>query len=400
MSRSNGRLGAGDRISALPDELIHNVMSCLTAQEAVQTCVLARWWQNVWASARCLNLDSARFTGLQRFKKFVDSLIVHRGCTPLDAFWVRTAFDNSGLDNFTDYAEIHPWVCHALRSHAQVLGIVHDGDMLTIRGTFASSHLKRLHLCYFYIDNRTVEMLFCGCPVLEELELINCFVTATTFSSTTLKRSTVTFPDRELYNEDFQDLSIDMPKLVSLYIKDFRDRAPHLVDVSSLQSASIYLNCFAFEGSDSDTNVLRALSNATSLESLSLTLHDEAIHVLARDLTRCKPFRNLKALSLGEWCLNAGGNTLLYWIRCSPNIEKLILHLSRPGSYYYAHPEEYTAAEVDPACNGTETTPRCINLKKIEIHCPRGDKRVHFIVKILLANITSLPEINIKQYNI
>ncbi|XP_014755870.1 F-box/LRR-repeat protein At3g58900 isoform X2 [Brachypodium distachyon] len=213
MSRSNGRLGAGDRISALPDELIHNVMSCLTAQEAVQTCVLARWWQNVWASARCLNLDSARFTGLQRFKKFVDSLIVHRGCTPLDAFW-------------------------------------------------------------------------------------------------------------------------------------------------------------------------------------------EAIHVLARDLTRCKPFRNLKALSLGEWCLNAGGNTLLYWIRCSPNIEKLILHLSRPGSYYYAHPEEYTAAEVDPACNGTETTPRCINLKKIEIHCPRGDKRVHFIVKILLANITSLPEINIKQYNI
>uniref|UniRef100_A0A0E0QEA9 F-box domain-containing protein n=2 Tax=Oryza TaxID=4527 RepID=A0A0E0QEA9_ORYRU len=49
---------APNRFSDLPDELLHHVMSYLTAQQAVQTSVLSRRWQNVWASIKWLKADA------------------------------------------------------------------------------------------------------------------------------------------------------------------------------------------------------------------------------------------------------------------------------------------------------------------------------------------------------
>ncbi|BAT04224.1 Os08g0197300, partial [Oryza sativa Japonica Group] len=45
-----------DRLSEMPDMVLHHVMSFLKAWEAARTCVLSRRWRHLWASAPCVDI--------------------------------------------------------------------------------------------------------------------------------------------------------------------------------------------------------------------------------------------------------------------------------------------------------------------------------------------------------
>ncbi|RCV38563.1 hypothetical protein SETIT_8G152600v2 [Setaria italica] len=138
---SSSQKSAPDRISALPDELLLHVMYFLTLQEAAQTSLLSRRWQNLWASLMWLNFDAA------------NSLPVP---VPLDAFWISAECDNS--DDSLDYSDMHPWIRHALNSKAWAIGILkHSGPKpLSMQGypfPFTSVYSKILGLCHCSIDD-------------------------------------------------------------------------------------------------------------------------------------------------------------------------------------------------------------------------------------------------------
>jgi hypothetical protein len=65
-----------DRISALPDELLLHVMYFLTLQEAAQTSLLSRRWQNLWASLMWLNFDAAKFSSMGTYREFVNNALL------------------------------------------------------------------------------------------------------------------------------------------------------------------------------------------------------------------------------------------------------------------------------------------------------------------------------------
>jgi hypothetical protein len=124
-SKSTRAIDARDRISGLPDELLHHAMSFFPARDVVLTCVLSTRWRHLWASVRCLSVDTGDFIDQKRFVKFVTSLLLSRGCGPLDYF--RLDADGPGffLENFRDTAYL--WICHALRSNVHTLSIMdHD----------------------------------------------------------------------------------------------------------------------------------------------------------------------------------------------------------------------------------------------------------------------------------
>ncbi|CAN6372810.1 unnamed protein product [Urochloa humidicola] len=59
--RRRGGGGGPDLLSALPDCLLHVIMSLLKARQVVQTCVLSTRWRDLWRSVPCLDIDFDEF---------------------------------------------------------------------------------------------------------------------------------------------------------------------------------------------------------------------------------------------------------------------------------------------------------------------------------------------------
>lgn len=277
-----------DRISALPDELLLHVMYFLTLQEAAQTSLLSRRWQNLWASLMWLNFDAAKFSSMGTYREFVNNALLIRSSlpvpVPLDAFWISAECDNS--DDSLDYSDIHPWIRHALNSKAWALGILkHSGPKpLCMQGypfPFTSEYLIILGLCHCSIDDWFTQNLSSCCPLLENLDLMSCVIHATMFSSTTLKSLAITSSHAEKdIPKEFQYLVINMPNLVSLSLEEIPRRNIDLLDVSSVKTASIYLYSNSFSNSQVRCSILSALSNATSLTVVSPSVYEDVCYLL------------------------------------------------------------------------------------------------------------------------
>ncbi|MFS7927463.1 putative F-box domain, leucine-rich repeat domain superfamily, F-box-like domain superfamily [Helianthus anomalus] len=67
-----------DRISNLPDDIIHHILSFLDLKYAVQTSALSLKWKHLWTLMPQLNLDSDTFDSLHRFGKFAAHALSHR----------------------------------------------------------------------------------------------------------------------------------------------------------------------------------------------------------------------------------------------------------------------------------------------------------------------------------
>ncbi|KAL6842994.1 hypothetical protein ACP4OV_027307 [Aristida adscensionis] len=367
MPSANSQKSAPDRISALPDDMLLDIMSFLTLQEAVQTSLLSRRWRNIWASLNWLNFDATEFSSMKTFKKFVDSFLLNRSSlpevVPLDVFWT------SATDDSLDYSDIHPWVCHALISNALAVGIMnHCGA-------------KRLSMEGYPFPFTSFE---------------NCSINFTMLSTTTLTDLAIssTQTDADIPKE-FQHLVIDTPNLVTLHLEEIPRRNIHLLDVSLVQMASIYLFSLSFENSGVNCSILSALSNATNLVLV-------VPKVLQRDLLRCETFRNLKYLKLCEWFLSNGCYPLLYLLQHSPCIETVVLQLDKSGADDYDDHVRFpnADAEIDPLCKKTEITFSCEKLRKIKIYCLPREKRAQIIVRILSAHLSPLPEIKVKPIKV
>ncbi|TVU42725.1 hypothetical protein EJB05_09146 [Eragrostis curvula] len=384
----------GDRISSLPDELLHHVMSFLPAMDTVRTCVLSTRWRHLWATVRCINIDAKGFAIERKFIDFVTTLLRHRGCTPLESFWLSADESAIFLNKFQN--TVNMWIGHVLRCKVQALSIINHDDNgwpITLKlnpHPFTSLYLKRLHLCYVDINSLFLTKLLTDCPALEDLEMINCEILATEFSSATLKNLSIDydeFPEFTTY-EEFRDIVINMPSLVSLRIGSLLCPKLILVEVQSLVTASIslgYPQRFTFADA---CDILGSLPNVKNLELL-FPQDVEGKYSLRSDMQLCQTvFTNLTTLSLSGWCLYDDCKVLLYMLKRSPNLETLTLKLKNwfPGG----------AAELKSPCDETTEPFHCVKLKKIVIICPKRNKRVGMLVTILFANIISPPEINIK----
>ncbi|KAJ0859762.1 putative F-box domain, leucine-rich repeat domain superfamily, F-box-like domain superfamily [Helianthus annuus] len=67
-----------DRISNLPDDIIHHILSFLDLKYAVQTSALSLKWKHLWTLMPQLNLNSDTFDSLHRFGKFAAHALSNR----------------------------------------------------------------------------------------------------------------------------------------------------------------------------------------------------------------------------------------------------------------------------------------------------------------------------------
>ncbi|MFS8030437.1 putative F-box domain, leucine-rich repeat domain superfamily, F-box-like domain superfamily [Helianthus anomalus] len=68
----------GDRLSSLPDDLIHKILSFCSIKDAIGTSVLSSRWEYVWTSMPYLSFSSEDFDTLSAFSKFVNHVLSGR----------------------------------------------------------------------------------------------------------------------------------------------------------------------------------------------------------------------------------------------------------------------------------------------------------------------------------
>ncbi|KAJ0446018.1 putative F-box domain, leucine-rich repeat domain superfamily, F-box-like domain superfamily [Helianthus annuus] len=68
----------GDRLSNLPDDVIHKILSFIGIKQAIETSALSSRWRYVWTSMPYLNFSSNDFRSLPEFSKFVTHVLSAR----------------------------------------------------------------------------------------------------------------------------------------------------------------------------------------------------------------------------------------------------------------------------------------------------------------------------------
>ncbi|RLM65744.1 hypothetical protein C2845_PM16G08350 [Panicum miliaceum] len=121
------RAGGGsarDRLGALPDELLHRVLSFLPAQEVVRTTVLSKRWTDLWRSVPRINLDFFNFRrgsredwtkGWERMEDFSNNILMLHRAPCLDAFRLNAFFEHHD-----EHRHIDGWVRRAMNAMLNV----------------------------------------------------------------------------------------------------------------------------------------------------------------------------------------------------------------------------------------------------------------------------------------
>ncbi|CAL5443732.1 unnamed protein product [Camellia sinensis] len=198
---SNNNIGAMDRISELPDSIIHHMMSFLNRSDVARTSVLSKRWHNLWASFPILNFDELhleqRLNGnpesmcwtqevfTDGFMKHIDdrettnSIFFNHVDRSLSRFIENKIKSNvEELDLWT-YPEIcalynlTPSIFDAKSMKALKLKDCNLGLPLC-NETINFNSLQRLSLETLQIDEKVLQHFFSSCPLIEELVLIHC----------------------------------------------------------------------------------------------------------------------------------------------------------------------------------------------------------------------------------
>ncbi|CAN1275997.1 FBD-associated F-box protein At1g66310 [Linum perenne] len=172
-----------DRLSNLPDSVLHHILSFLSTKSAVQTTVLSRRWRCVWKHVSVIDIrgDSFKYNQYESFNRFVDMVLSLRYPLSLSKM---IFIDHEDYKCEREDARFMKIIKYALSHHTKHLaiylnnwGIPDQGlnPFSALFGLISDCKLESLVLRDFTIDTGFQSSGF-GFRVLTRLELIGCTV--------------------------------------------------------------------------------------------------------------------------------------------------------------------------------------------------------------------------------
>ncbi|CAL4986893.1 unnamed protein product [Urochloa decumbens] len=355
--------GGPDRLSALPDCILHVIMSFMKARQAVQTCVLSKRWRYLWHSVPCLDIDFDEFKkaacasddgagsggkdyyGSDDDVSYTDS---DRSDSNLDSSDASDYIDrhrhrDRGRDRDSDRDKYKDWEAFedfavSLMHHRNIAQL--DSFRLDIVGSKAPEFgdrwaagwlrramkycipdranqrfglssgswlLKRLHLGHVLLDNRFMKQVRSVCRSLQDLQLDDCSCQIQSITSKSLKTLV-------LRNCRWRNLSkIISHTLKTLVIDGFLSTDDCVLVIVAPAVAYLHLDVHVehFSGGISINEVLG--KKHTFLE-----------------------FKNLRNLLLGNCDLSDNFHILVFFLQSSPILEKITLRCCEFPKYSYS----------------------------------------------------------------
>lgn len=363
--RSQKKLCVDDRLSDLPDTILHHIMSLLSAQEVARTCILSKRWKELSASAPCLDICVDKF-GMDRvrFSEFVAHLLLSRAPNSLHTFRLHSfAIDHASS-----------WINRAIELKAQVLEFTEyirwesfylDPQLMA----FASQYLKCLKLTNVTLDSNAFEPLNHACPALENLQLSQCFLEVPEICSASLKKLDI------MECSLLMNLQIQTPRLVSLRFRCLQYKCSSCSRYPVITAAV-------------------TLCDLPNAENIDLSCSGRQV-TFGREIQKFPMYGKLTSISLGEWCLSDKFSRLFCLLRHSPELKELTLKLE-VNNIIDVERQDHNGEDEIRLMVGRSFSAE--NLKKVTICCAEGDARAAMLGNMFRANATSLKEMHIKHY--
>ncbi|KAK3118522.1 hypothetical protein QOZ80_9BG0700770 [Eleusine coracana subsp. coracana] len=395
--------GDEDRISALPDDILHLVLSSLPSDDAVRTCVLAKRWSHLWKSARALRIYPRKSSSdvnashrtwtwgpwtPQTLRIFVHHLLLLRGGAPLDVCDIACGElwgESGGMKYEETNQTVGLWIRHAMMiGRARALRVCfRDGRRLCLDKTpFVSETLRTVELNDVTFYDKSVDFSsgdkrtrICT-PRLVSLELSLCNGLAPFIPKKMSKLVTANVTLEGLCEDKCTHHGHNDSWL------DSYSGSGNAAYLESLPSCGICCG----SNNHGASMLLEGLSVATTLELIS----DARVFTFRKDCKLGTTFCNLKTLLLNEWCLADNFGALVYFLRCSPILQKLTVRI---GNCETRHPvvnrgDNYSPIEQSLVSN---------ELKVVEIQCLQQNALVEKLITILVDYGVQREQINIEQ---
>ncbi|XP_045799183.1 putative F-box/FBD/LRR-repeat protein At5g22670 [Trifolium pratense] len=192
MSRS---IPTEDRISSLPDPILHHILSFLPTKIAATTTILSKRWNPLWLSVPTLNFDDTTFEDYISFRHFVSTVFLSRDINlPIQSFHLKCAkqhSDEHDINRFIYAAmqrggieNLHLNMFGRLSLKVKLLTTIFSCKTLVVlhlrkvnlkdlsNVTVDLPRLKTLHLTRVLFERfEYLPKLLSRCPILEELHI-------------------------------------------------------------------------------------------------------------------------------------------------------------------------------------------------------------------------------------
>ncbi|XP_026420716.1 putative F-box/LRR-repeat protein At4g13960 [Papaver somniferum] len=138
---------ADDRISELPDPILHHILSFLDIKPVARTCILSKRWNDIWTSIPTLSfgsrLEPPSLSETNKFMEFLDrTLLLHDTSSNIQKFHLKT-------NGHMSASRVHSWISNLTKRNVKEVGL--------------------------YIgDDGWNEQHFSNCPVLKKLIMQEC----------------------------------------------------------------------------------------------------------------------------------------------------------------------------------------------------------------------------------
>ncbi|CAN6237426.1 unnamed protein product [Urochloa humidicola] len=373
-----------DRLSALPDDLLHRILRPLDARQAAgDLSLLSRRWRRLWASSPFVTFSQRS----ARSERFGNNLLLLRDPVDLRALSLHISDRGSFFQ--------HRWLRHAQSRGLRVLELTLRSSscpfqvpdclfacatleeislsckvitqVIAPKSEVSLPCLKKLHLENVCILPCAVEKLNSGWPALEDLNLSLCLL------GCSFKVSSETVKSLSITDCTYSEIHVSAPSTTSLKIT-VSGRA-HLSAMPSLVSAWVYVRDYAVGHlAPCASDLVAALCNAQRLElfRFDLLLQDVMQKSAA---TEDLSFSNLQSLYVGEWLVTDFYNALAFFIQRSPNLANIALDQWKLYERYNGSLPCHISGERKPTADGKlkllSALPK--NIEKLWIRLSKDD---------------------------
>ncbi|KAJ4981559.1 hypothetical protein NE237_032396 [Protea cynaroides] len=235
-----------DRISYLPEPILHHILSFLSTKDALKTSFLSKSWSNLWTSIRILDFDEFTFYNKDVMfyyhgelgdeedddkikwelkKQFAD--LIDRSLLPLEGQNIREL--NINFDHIDDsilMTRVDPWVRFALTNVSLFRLDFSCGEPLE----YCPENMYQLPPCSFPSKFlKVMELSCCQFMALEHNISFPCL-------------ETVILNQVQLYDTSVTDLIANSPHLESLYLESCWFSTHFIIDAPQSQLKYLVLD--------------------------------------------------------------------------------------------------------------------------------------------------------------